>query len=45
MNTAPVPALELLVFMNVAPAPDPASVRFHTLVFSFILACLKLNGK
>jgi len=45
------PAPELLVFMAVAPAPElsflmaPASVRFHTLKFSIVLVCLKLNGK
>jgi len=51
MNKAPAP--ELLVFMSVAPdselfffmAPDPAPVRFHTLIFSIALLCLKLNGK
>jgi len=43
MNMAPAPALELLVFMSVAPAP--ASVCFHTLIFSIVLVCLKLNEK
>ena len=35
----------LLVLMSVALAPGPASVRFHTLIFSIVLVCLKLNGK
>jgi len=41
MNMAPAP--ELLVFMSAAPAP--ASVRFHTLIFSIVFVCFKLNGK
>jgi len=47
MNMALAPAPELLVFMSVAPAPvpDPASACFHTLMFSIVLVCLKLNGK
>jgi len=46
---------ELLVFMSVAPAPElfsfmapvsaPVSIPFHTLLFSIVLVCLKLNGK
>jgi len=49
MNMAP--ASELLVFMSMAPAVELsffmalASVRFHTLIFSIVLVCLKLNGK
>jgi len=53
MNMAPAP--ELLVFMSVvpapelsffmAPAPSPDSACFHTLIFSIVLVCLKLNGK
>jgi len=31
----------VLLFRNTAPA----SVRFHTLTFSIVLVCLKLNGK
>jgi len=53
MKVAPAPAPELLVFMTVAPAlsffivpdPVPASVRFHALILSIVLVCLKLNGK
>jgi len=47
MNVTPV----LLVFMSVAlelsffMAWPLASVGFHTLIFSFVLVCLKLNRK
>jgi len=33
------PALALFLFMALA------SVRLHTLIFSSVLVCLKLNGK
>jgi len=46
MNMAPA----LLVFMSLALelfflTPVSASVRFHTLKFSIVLMCLKLNEK
>jgi len=52
-DTALAPAPELLVFMTVAPALsflmapalDPASVCFHALIFSIVMASRKLNGK
>jgi len=40
-----VPALVLFVFINMTRAPAPASVRFHGLIVSIVLVCLKLNGK
>jgi len=47
------PALALPFFLHVAPAlalpcfitGAPASVRFHKLIFSNVLVCLKLNEK
>jgi len=52
MNMAVAPAPELLAFMSIALAPKlpffhnmaPASIRFYTLIFSFLLVCLKLIG-
>jgi len=41
MNMAPAPAPELFVNKSVAPA----SVRFHTLIFSIVLVCLKFIEK
>ena len=47
------PDRELLVFINVAPAPElllqnmalaPASVYFYTLTFANVLVCLKMDG-
>jgi len=34
-----------LFLHSMSPGPAPASVRFHTLIFSIVLVCLKLNGK
>jgi len=39
MNVAPTPDPELSFFMTSAPV----SGRFHTLIFSNVFVCLKLN--
>jgi len=48
MNVVPAPALELLVYVSVALAPElsfswlrPRFFRLHTIIFSIVLVCLK----